>query len=62
VKFTEKVVKLDISILKATNSNTTIRFAVSIPNRNLKENQTKIFKAFSRRDSSTTKKNLEVPV
>lgn len=58
VKFTEVgFVKLDISLLKTANSTTTVRFAVLDSGIGiLKENQTKIFKAFSQEDSSTTKK------
>jgi signal transduction histidine kinase len=51
----KKFVKLDISILK-TATKTTIRFAVLDGIGILKENQTKILKAFSQEDSSTTKK------
>jgi PAS domain S-box-containing protein len=58
VKFTEKgFVQLEVSILKATDSDTTIRFAVLDSGIGiLLENQTEIFKAFSQEDSSTTKK------
>lgn len=58
VKFTEKgFVKLDISLINGTNSNSKIRFAVLDTGIGiLKENQKKIFKAFSQEDSSTTKK------
>ena len=58
VKFTEKgFVKLDISLINGTNSKSNIRFSVLDTGIGiLKENQKKIFKAFSQEDSSTTKK------
>jgi hypothetical protein len=54
VKFKKGFVKLDISLINGTNSNSKIRFAVLDTDWNLKENQKKIFKAFSQ-DSLTTK-------
>ncbi|UFH35198.1 PAS domain S-box protein [Flavobacterium acetivorans] len=59
IKFTEKgSVKLNVSILKRVdNSQATIRFAVIDSGIGiLEENQTKIFKAFSQEDNSTTRK------
>lgn len=58
VKFTEKgFVKLDVSLIQINKSTSRIRFAVLDSGIGiLKENQKKIFKAFSQEDSSTTKK------
>ena len=59
VKFTDKgTIKLNISVLKQINSNKTrIRFAVIDSGIGIHEkNKSKIFKAFSQEDNSTTKK------
>lgn len=58
VKFTEKgFVKLEVSVINITDCTNGIRFAVIDSGIGiLKENQTKIFKAFSQEDNSTTKK------
>jgi hypothetical protein len=56
VKFTEKgFVKLDISLINGTNSNSKYVLLCLSQDWNLKENQKKIFKAFSQEDSSTKK-------
>lgn len=59
VKFTDKgSVELDVSILnKSDDAQATVRFAVIDSGIGiLEENQTKIFKAFSQEDNSTTRK------
>ena len=59
VKFTEKgAIKLDVTLVKQISSNKArIRFAVIDSGMGIQEkNKTKIFKAFSQEDNSTTKK------